>query len=357
LWKHLCPEGQKQNINASAAFKKLDAYFEEAHNTVASTSKELKERKTTILLIDEMDYLSSSGSHAGTVMYNFCNWPLKLNSKLFVIGISNTIDLLEKGLNRNQSRLQAGKSKRLVFPAYSFADMAHILHSRLLEFASSIIDEKSIEFVARKSAQAGGDVRRALRICQRVIELIRDKTIEGDVKQGGGVRYMREITMACAEYSDNPTLTTMKSACDLDKAILCVFFRHISASTGVDEVSKSLNGYELYLRLGRLVTDIETRQKTPAFREKLVNGALTEKILLMFPPWNVFRTAIDRLVAHGLCKKLHNTAHSLIAYHENVNGHCLLQSTAIGLLVDIAEIKIAMKFSSFLFYIDSQCDR
>lgn len=351
----MSPKGDKQNVSSGTALKKLDAYFDGAHHTVFSTSKELQERKVTILLIDEMDYLSVSGTHAGTVLYNFCNWPLKVNSKLFVIGISNTIDLLERQMNRNQSRQPQGKNTRMVFAPYNHTQMTQILHSRLLEFASSVMDDKSIEYVARKAAMAGGDVRRALRICQRVIEMIRDHTFKFPPKEGG-VRYIHQINAACAEYQESPTVSTMKGACDLDKAILCVFFRHINASSGVDELSKSLNGYELYLRLGRLVTDIEMRQKSPAVREKISagGGGLGELIQLVFPPWNILRTAVDRLIAHGLLKKVQNSAHSLIVHKEDLNGHCLLQSTVIGLVVDIADIKVAFKFSGFGFYVDPQ---
>lgn len=357
LWKHLCPPGQKSDINASEAGKKLVAYFDQAQNTVLSTDPELQARKMTILLIDEIDYLRSSGSQAGLVMSHFTNWPLKANSKIFVIGISNTIALLEQqdNENRNQSRQQIGHNRRQVFKPYSFDQMNEILHSRLLEFASSIIDDKSIEFVARKAAQAGGDVRRALRICQRVIEMIRDKTIKKKVT-GGGVPFIHEINAACAEYSENPIISTVKSSCDLDKAILCVFFLYISNSSGVDEMSKSLNGYELYLRLGRLITDIETRQKSAVVREKMTHSS-RELIQLLFPPWNIFRTAIDRLMSNGLCKKMHNSAHALISCKEDYNGNCLLQSTLIHCVVDIADIKSALAQSNFIVYIDPQCDR
>ena len=164
LWKHLCPDAQKTpNISATTAKAKLAAYFDDAHQAVYSTNKELQDRRVTVLLIDEMDYLKTSVD----VMYNFCNWPLKLNSKLLVIGISNTIDLLEQQMERSMSRNPAGKKHRMVFKPYSFDQMSIILHSRLLEFADTILDEKSIEFIARKAAQAGGDVRRALKICQR----------------------------------------------------------------------------------------------------------------------------------------------------------------------------------------------
>lgn len=297
----------------------------------------------TILLIDEMDYLKTTP----TVMYDFCNWPMKTNSKLFVIGISNTIDLLEQQQGRNVSRTPIGKQNRIVFSAYVYDQMKIILESRLLEYTSTILDSKSIELIARKAAQAGGDIRRALKICQRVIEMIRDKIFIND-KITSNIKYLKEINTACAEYSESPIVVSIQCASELDKAIFVCLFRYVSVAS--DDLSKAINGYELYIRLGQLLSEIDIRQKNPTINATFHNN--DDIISLIFPPWNIFKLAIDRLITHGFCKKIGNVAHRNIATEENNNGNMLLQATLIQLSVDISDIKTALRKSPFIYYID-----
>ena len=100
-------------------------------------------------------------------MYDFVSWPLKVNAKLFIIGVANTMDLVDQQVTRSASRVPQGQKLRYVFKPYDHDQIADILVGRLQTFAGSILDKTSLELVARKAANAGGDVRRALRICQR----------------------------------------------------------------------------------------------------------------------------------------------------------------------------------------------
>lgn len=45
--------------------------------------------------MDELDYLQSRNQQ---VLYNFFDWPNRTNSRLIVIGIANTIDLVARYL-------------------------------------------------------------------------------------------------------------------------------------------------------------------------------------------------------------------------------------------------------------------
>jgi Cdc6-like AAA superfamily ATPase len=163
LWKHL---SGGEAVSSSVAKKYLIKYFGEASNCVLSSSPALQSRPMTILLIDEIDYLKTRDE---SVMYNFCNWPLLVNSKLFVIGVANVMDLLEQQLTRNLSRNPAGKQLRLVFEPYNYSQLGDIIVDRLQEHVGILLTKETIELIARKAANAGGDVRRALRICQRLV--------------------------------------------------------------------------------------------------------------------------------------------------------------------------------------------
>lgn len=162
LWKHLSDDNK--SVSSQLARKKLDQYFGNASNTILSSSSALQARRMTVVLIDEIDYLKTKDDRT---MYDFCNWPVMSNSKLFIIGVANTIDLLEQQTARNVSRAPSGPQLRLVFPPYSYEQMAAILVARLGEFRGIVMDENAIVLTSRKAAAAGGDVRRALNICQR----------------------------------------------------------------------------------------------------------------------------------------------------------------------------------------------
>ena len=74
----------------------------------------------TVLLIDEIDYIQTRDEK---VLYDFSNWPLKANSKLFVIGVANAIDLVERYIGRTTSRSPLTAQNRIVFAPYDFNAM------------------------------------------------------------------------------------------------------------------------------------------------------------------------------------------------------------------------------------------
>lgn len=50
-----------------------------------------------------------------TVLYNLFEWPSRVNARLVMVGIANTMDLPERCLPRISSRI----TSRLMFPAYN----------------------------------------------------------------------------------------------------------------------------------------------------------------------------------------------------------------------------------------------
>nr|XP_012621293.1 cell division control protein 6 homolog [Microcebus murinus]XP_012621294.1 cell division control protein 6 homolog [Microcebus murinus] len=127
-----------------------------------------------VLVLDEMDQLDSKGQD---VLYTLFEWPWLGNSRLVLIGIANTLDLTDRILPRLQARGKC-KPQLLNFPPYTRVQIATILQDRLNQVSrDQVLDNAAIQFCARKVSAVSGDVRKALDVCRRAIEIV-----ESDVK-------------------------------------------------------------------------------------------------------------------------------------------------------------------------------
>ena len=73
------------------------------------------------------------------------------------------------------------KPKLLNFPPYSKDQIVKILSERLAEVNSGgeqVLEPNAIQFCARKVAAVAGDMRKALDVCRRAVEIV-----ENDVKK------------------------------------------------------------------------------------------------------------------------------------------------------------------------------
>lgn len=103
FWR--CLSGQ--HLSSQAANLRLQNYYNNkqytttytsssSHTASTNTSNTTSTKKSeplTVLLLDEIDFLSSGD---GKVFYSFFNWPKMANARLALIGISNVMDLTEK---------------------------------------------------------------------------------------------------------------------------------------------------------------------------------------------------------------------------------------------------------------------
>lgn len=127
-----------------------------------------------VLVLDEVDQLDSKGQD---VLYTLFEWPWLSNSRLVLIGIANTLDLTDRILPRLQAREKC-KPCLLNFPPYTKNQIATILQDRLSQASrDQVLDNAAIQFCARKVSAVSGDVRKALDVCRRAIEIV-----ESDVK-------------------------------------------------------------------------------------------------------------------------------------------------------------------------------
>ncbi|KAF4664097.1 Origin recognition complex, subunit 1 [Perkinsus chesapeaki] len=145
-------------VSAAVAHEKLEAYLRKSSANLV-----------LIVVIDELDYLVTKQQK---VLYCLFDWPTLPTSKLAVVAIANTMDLPERMMPRVASRLGFG---RLNFGPYSAQQIAEIIEQRMKECGGeSVFESNAIKLCAMRVASVSGDVRKALHICRRAIELRKD---------------------------------------------------------------------------------------------------------------------------------------------------------------------------------------
>ncbi|XP_063980158.1 cell division control protein 6 homolog [Diachasmimorpha longicaudata] len=124
--------------------------------------------KMVLLVLDEIDQLESRRQ---AVLYSIFEWPSIPKSKILLVGIANALDLTDRILPRLQARCQL-KPKLMHFPPYSKQQIVEIISERLREAGvEEIFTGIAMQMLAGKVAAISGDVRKALDISRRVVEL------------------------------------------------------------------------------------------------------------------------------------------------------------------------------------------
>lgn len=124
--------------------------------------------KMMLLILDETDQLESKKQ---SVLYSVFEWPSIHNSKLILVGIANALDLTDRILPRLQARCEL-KPKLMHFSPYTKQQICNIISDRLNEAnVSDLFTGTAIQMLSGKVAAVSGDIRRALDISRRVIEL------------------------------------------------------------------------------------------------------------------------------------------------------------------------------------------
>lgn len=124
--------------------------------------------KMLLLILDEIDQL---GSKNQSVLYSIFEWPSIKNSKLILVGIANALDLTDRILPRLQARCEL-KPKLMHFSPYTRQQISDIISERLNKAnVSDLFTGHAVQMLSGKVAAVSGDVRRALDLSRRVIEL------------------------------------------------------------------------------------------------------------------------------------------------------------------------------------------
>ena len=126
-----------------------------------------------VLILDEIDHLDSRGQE---VLYLLFQWPRLPKSSLILIGIANALDLTDRLL----PRLHAFncEPKLMHFLPYTREQIVQILEDRLSCMQNNVFKPLALQLCARKIAACTGDIRKALDVCRRAIEIVENKKDE-----------------------------------------------------------------------------------------------------------------------------------------------------------------------------------
>eukprot|EP00929_Paragymnodinium_shiwhaense_P111868 TRINITY_DN80157_c0_g1_i1.p1 TRINITY_DN80157_c0_g1~~TRINITY_DN80157_c0_g1_i1.p1 ORF type:complete len:465 (-),score=102.24 TRINITY_DN80157_c0_g1_i1:152-1546(-) len=118
-----------------------------------------------ILLVDEIDQLVTKNQQ---VLYTIFEW-MSMRARLVVAAISNTMDLPERMLPRVANRFEI---VRVDYQPYSRAQISEILKERLKSYsAQNAFTPEALQRCAARVAASSGDVRKALQLCRRAVEI------------------------------------------------------------------------------------------------------------------------------------------------------------------------------------------
>ncbi|XP_038211184.1 cell division control protein 6 homolog [Zerene cesonia] len=127
-----------------------------------------KEHKMILLVLDEIDQLDSKRQ---SVLYTIFEWPALPDSRIVLIGIANALDLTERTLPRLQARCSL-RPLTLHFAPYTKQQIINIFTKVLAnQDNTNVFSPPALQMLAAKIAAVSGDMRRALDIGRRVIEL------------------------------------------------------------------------------------------------------------------------------------------------------------------------------------------
>ena len=142
-------------------------------DALKSIESSIRSSKMMILLVlDEVDQLESKDQ---AVLYTVFEWPALQGSRLVLVGIANSLDLTDRVLPRLQVS-PAYKPTLLHYPPYTKQEIQDIISARLEEGSRDntghpVITTRAISFLAGKIAALSGDLRKALDVCRRALEL------------------------------------------------------------------------------------------------------------------------------------------------------------------------------------------
>ena len=206
-------------------------------------SKSVENKPVVVVLLDEMDYLVTQNQK---VLYTLIGeWPRMKYSKLVVVGISNTFDLLERAIPRTQSRIGIN---RINFMPYQHEQIARILHNRL-SLVKGVLSDDAINLCSRKTASNLGDVRKAFQLsrlainrCRHRMELLSEerdweaKTNNLNTKKTDkrpSLDYIvssGDMREADRELNDTPLLQAIRNSTFTERVVLVAMASQIYAS-------------------------------------------------------------------------------------------------------------------------------
>ncbi|KAK2641474.1 hypothetical protein Ddye_023237 [Dipteronia dyeriana] len=212
--------------------------------------------KMTLIIADELDYLITRDRAVLHDLFMLTTFPF---SRCILIGIANAMDLADRFLPRLQS--MNCKPAVVTFRAYSKDQIIRILQERLVGLPYIVFQPQALELCARKVAAASGDMRQALCVSRKAVEMLetelRDsasKINSASVDKGSfdqvaapALQFNSQVrvdhmALALSNTFKSPMVDTIQSLPQHQQIILCSavkFFRRGKKDTTVGELNKS----------------------------------------------------------------------------------------------------------------------
>lgn len=136
-----------------------------------------KAKRMLLLVLDEIDQLSTTRQE---VLYTIFEWPALPGARILLVGIANSLDLTDRALMRLNARCEL-KPRLMHFPPYTKPQIVEIFKSRLAEAqVLDVFPPVTLQLLAAKVSAVSGDVRRALDIGRRVVEIAEQQKCAGE---------------------------------------------------------------------------------------------------------------------------------------------------------------------------------
>ncbi|EDW36464.1 GL10294 [Drosophila persimilis] len=170
--------------SVGAVYKKLCAELQlkpagrTERDNLEAIQRHLRTAKRMLLLVlDEIDQLCTTRQ---AVLYTIFEWPALPGSRILLVGIANSLDLTDRTLTRLNARCEL-KPRLMHFPSYTKQQIVEIFKSRLAEAdVLDVFPPVTLQLLAAKVSAVSGDVRRALDIGRRVVEIAEQQKRDGE---------------------------------------------------------------------------------------------------------------------------------------------------------------------------------
>eukprot|EP00932_Pfiesteria_piscicida_P001462 SRR837773.11423.p1 GENE.SRR837773.11423~~SRR837773.11423.p1 ORF type:complete len:304 (-),score=135.21 SRR837773.11423:215-1126(-) len=196
-----------------------------------------------VLIIDEIDQLVTRNQ---AVLYKIFDWLLYPKARLVVAAISNTMDLPERLLPRVTSRFGTTAGiHRVDFHPYNREQLQHIMTEMLTAHdALEAFDAEALQVCAARVAAGSGDIRKALQVCRRALEL---RLLEA--KETGNVGSSHLVAAFAELLRDNPAARELSAlGPKAQRLMACVYLE--LRKRGIDAVPEG-NVVQRYLALAQ----------------------------------------------------------------------------------------------------------
>ncbi|KAJ0181749.1 hypothetical protein K1T71_002471 [Dendrolimus kikuchii] len=269
IYNRICKELQVQTSGSTekACYNAIERYLTKKH-------------KMILLVLDEIDQLESKRQ---SVLYSIFEWPSLANSSLVLIGVANALDLTQRSLPRLQARCSL-TPQTLHFAPYTKDQIINIFTNVLAnEDKTNLFSPVALQMLAAKIAAVSGDMRRALDIGRRVIELAKrnkfsdNQCVDSLIKDSTVTVELKEVL----QVLNNVYGGSRKIEADVDegfplqqKLILCSLMLMLTKGKNKDIVMGKL--YDVYKKVatGRNIVPLEMSEMVSACALLEASGAV-----------------------------------------------------------------------------------